>query len=259
MVTIKKVGKKPPAKTMIYGQPGIGKTSFGFSAPAPVGIITEMGIAGLEGVEYIDLSGDDATWQKVLDAIEHLATTKHEFKSLIVDVIDGVSKLCEEFICQTEYNGQWTAKKGVDAFIPFAAGYTRTAIELRKLTLYLDRLIQNKGMQVILLSHVEVHNIKNATGADYGKFAGGMDKREWQVFHKWCDVIGYAHHEQRVYGDKEGKGGKEKIEKERVVTFLGSGGADCKSRAGFTLPDSMPLDYKLFSKELYGTGKKGKE
>jgi len=250
-IQIKKTGKKLPARQVYYGEPGIGKTTQGAAAPNPVFLATEDGISGIPGITYVDLFSEDHTWSDVLEAVDQLQG--EEYKTVVIDTLDGVFHLCCEHICKTEYDGIWDVSQGKDGFMSFYKGYKRAAVVFRELLAGLDKLRTSDGMQTIMLSHAEIHNQKNPLGADFGKLAPAIHKDTWNLVCGWSDVVGYAGRDMVVVNaDKDGKGGQQKLKsKDRWVVFDGDGGIDAKSRAGYELPPKMPFKYKLIEAELY--------
>ena len=85
------VAGKP--KIMLSGKPGTGKSFFALNAPAPYLIDTEGGatreqyvkklIANKGAYMGVELGAQD--FAEVIGQVRELATTKHEYKTLIID------------------------------------------------------------------------------------------------------------------------------------------------------------------------------
>src|SRR5688572_16219699 len=87
-------GIKPP-RIVLYGVRGIGKTTFGASAPSPIFIRTEDGLAGLE-VDTFDLA---TSYQDVVQQIRHLIDAQHNYKTLVLDSMSVLEQLIWEHVC----------------------------------------------------------------------------------------------------------------------------------------------------------------
>ena len=78
-----------PARIIIHSDPGLGKTTFGACAPAPVFIQTVYGLGNLDATAFpLARSFGD-----VMEAVATLYTEKHDFKTLVVDSLDWLEPL----------------------------------------------------------------------------------------------------------------------------------------------------------------------
>ena len=82
-------GAIPPARILIYGPHGIGKTTWACSAPAPIVIQTEDGLGRLR-VPHFPLC---RTYADVLESIGALYTDEHEYKTVVLDSLDWLEQL----------------------------------------------------------------------------------------------------------------------------------------------------------------------
>lgn len=136
------VAGKP--KIMLSGKPGTGKSLFALNAPAPYLIDTEGGATREQYVKkliankgaYLGIENGSQDFEEVISQVRELATTKHEYKTLI---IDSFSKLYNvEAAAAEERSGSDFGKDKREADKP-----------TRKLLNWLSRL----DMTVILICH----------------------------------------------------------------------------------------------------------
>lgn len=234
--------KSKPTAMVIYGPPGIGKTSVGAAAPAPVFLIDtqEDGINTLKASTLVpgDLPVLPAatTWQDVLGQLDALADGDHKFKYLVIDTLGGLERLCHEFVCQRDFNGNW----GDKGFGSYAKGYEVSLPEWRILLNKLDRLRTDKGMGIVALAHSLVRPFKNPEGEDYDRFIADMHHKTWSVTHKWADMILFANYYVEV--DK-GTSGRERAKgKGGQIRFFNTehhAAFDAKNRHGLPTEISM--------------------
>jgi hypothetical protein len=161
-------------KVLIYGLPGAGKTWAAIDFPSVYYIDTEGG-ADLahytdklkkSGAAYMGPADGSNDFPTLLDEVQQLATTKHAYKTL---VIDSFSKL---FNTQVAITQEGMEKRGeVDAFGASkkqAIGYTR------RLVAWLNRL----DMNVILICH---QKSQWKDGKEVGVTFDGWDKLEYEL------------------------------------------------------------------------------
>lgn len=91
---------KPP-RIVIYGTKGIGKSTFGSSAPKPVIIQTEDGI-GLLDTPRFPLA---KSFADVLSAVGVLLKEDHEFKTVFLDSADWTERLIHAQV-RAEHGGR---------------------------------------------------------------------------------------------------------------------------------------------------------
>ncbi len=85
--------KPSKPKFMIYGESGVGKTMFGLSFPRPYLIDTEGGAVREQyqaklkkvGGAYFGKEEGSQDFKAVINEVRELCTTKHEYKTLIID------------------------------------------------------------------------------------------------------------------------------------------------------------------------------
>ena len=87
---VRRKSDKPP-RIVIYGVPGIGKTSLAAEFPDPIFIQTEEGAGNLELTTFAD--GPLTTFAQVDEAIELLLTGDHSFRTAVLDSLDWLEPI----------------------------------------------------------------------------------------------------------------------------------------------------------------------
>ena len=88
---------KPP-RIVIYGVPGIGKTSLAAEFPDPIFIQTEEGAGNLELTSFADRPLSSAA--EVDEAIELLLTGDHGFRTVVLDTLDWFEPMLWAAVCK---------------------------------------------------------------------------------------------------------------------------------------------------------------
>ena len=133
---------------MLYGQSKIGKSTLASQFPKPLFIATEPGLRALT-VHQIPVS----SWEEFLAACALLGG-EHDFKTIIIDTIDVLYRLCADWVC---------ARKGIkhESELDFGKAYGPIKAELYRVLTKLAHL----DPTLILISHsqdkeLEVGRIK---------------------------------------------------------------------------------------------------
>ncbi|GAB5501168.1 MAG: hypothetical protein PsegKO_34790 [Pseudohongiellaceae bacterium] len=85
-----------PPNILVHGVAGVGKTTFGAGAPAPILIRTEDGLGVLD-VPHFPLA---ESFEAVMDALEVLRSQPHEFQTVVIDSIDWLEPLVWQEACR---------------------------------------------------------------------------------------------------------------------------------------------------------------
>lgn len=177
---------KPP-RILVYGQPGIGKTSLGASLPNTLMLDYDKGAA-----EVKDSSGRpvrrikclDKTWSESLALVRAIAKDPGEYKSLVIDTIDGLEAACISYICSS------ATKKSLGDFTK-GDGYLALAAEWRVFLAELDVLYE-KGIMVCLLAHSVIKQIEDPTVGQFDIWTSQLQKKPWAETVRWADIVGFA-------------------------------------------------------------------
>ena len=76
----------PPPRLIIYGQPKIGKTTFGSQAPNPIFIQTEDGAAGVQVPKIPETPCE--TWEELVTCLRTIGKEDHDRKTVVLDTVD---------------------------------------------------------------------------------------------------------------------------------------------------------------------------
>ncbi len=211
--------KTPPgldpstAKVLLYGNPKIGKTTFGaqWDPDHTLILATEPGTGGLEA--FVQPIG---SWEELREAGGELAAGDHPFKTVILDTTDEAFRMCQEFVIKKH---KITHPSDLD----FGKGWALLSDEFR---LRIGKLA-SLGLGVIFISHAKDEEVKQRVGSitravptltgQAGKFLTGF-----------VDVILYAVTEDTPDGPR-------RVVRTAPSEYWVAGGR-------VMLPDPLPLD-----------------
>lgn len=241
-----------PPRMLVYGIPGVGKSTFGAGAPDPVFVPTEAGVENLDVARFPAARSLD----EFLNNLRLVAAGEHEHRAVVVDTLNGLLPL------------YFHAKKGIPGekgkplydFVGYGghSGWTAVGRDLAADVFPLLDQCQRRGMFVVLLAHTGEYTRKNPLGDDIVVAAPSIPKQVWKEVHPWLDVIGRADYVYTTVkaGDRKAKAStdEEVVDgvkvKVRKLIFAGGVEQDCKTRVGYELPPEMPLSWDVFASHL---------
>lgn len=155
---------KPP-RILIYGEPGIGKTSLAAEFPGAALVRVEDGIPA--GVE-IPAFPKAESFDEVMEALGVLYTEDHPYTTVIIDSITEFEKLVFAETCaRGDENGN--AKANVEAF-GFGKGYVFAKRVLEEFIDAINTLRTERNMTVILIAHAAVQSFNDPESESYNRW-----------------------------------------------------------------------------------------
>lgn len=231
-------GNNLPNRYVIHGVEGVGKSSLGAQFPMSVFVQTK----GETGLETLINAGriaptphfpESATWDEMLSHIKSLIAESHDYKTFVLDTVNGAERLCHEHVCHIDFADDWSDK----GFASYQKGPEVALGQWRVLLSLLDELRLKRKMTILMLCHTKVAAFRNPLGADYDRFQPDLDKRTWSLTAKWSDAILFANFESMVSsvkenkktGEQKGKGVGGKV---RILYTERDAAYDAKNRLG---------------------------
>jgi hypothetical protein len=220
-----------PPKMLVYGPPGIGKSSLACDAP------NAAVVQGEEGTKNLNVRlrfPKVESWGEVAAMLTELEEEDTGCANVVLDGLDALESLLFQFIC---------ADARVNSIVKAYGGYNKgfeAAIERwRELMAQLDRLQQKRRMGVILVAHSKIKLFANPEGADYDKYIPRMYDGSWGAIFGWCDHVLFANYEVFSKGEVDEKG-KAVSTGRRLLHTTKTAAWEAKNRCG--MPASLPLD-----------------
>lgn len=221
--------KTPPKRSLsdvsilLYGPSKIGKSTFASQAPDAIFLATEPGLNALEVYQQ-----PIRNWGEFLEICAELAKGEHPFKTVVIDTIDILYRLCADHICQ---------KRGLEHESDGSHGkiYGLIKNEICRVLTKLAHLPYG----LILISHSQDRDLETRTGT-VTRTVPTLSESFRQIVIGLVDLILYCdvQVEQAEDGTRKHR---------RVVRTKPSPNYDAGDRFG-CLPEVMDLNFQAFAK-----------
>jgi hypothetical protein len=240
-VTFKK--RRRPVYGVLYGPPGIGKSTFGSTMPKPIFIQTERGLDQLTVPRFpIVRSLTDYKLQ-----IQALVNEEHDYETIVVDTIDGLDLLIQEEVCE---EGKC---ESIEAYgRGYGKGWTRTREIWVKI---LERLTDmSERWNILLISHAQIKTITDPMlGTPYDQWKMRVADKSQDVIKQSVDLLLFVNLVHTISKDTpRARKGRAIVNDDRQMWTGPTTGIEAKNRFG--LPLEMPFTWSALAtaiKEFY--------
>jgi len=214
-------------KGIIYGLPGIGKTTFGASHPNSIVIDCENGANTLDPerakgqrTHYL------RSWPEIKMALEELRDDSHPFKIVAIDSLDWLLTRIKHHITG--------ADKDITQTIHRTCGGYGTGKQIFENYVYINLLttldaIVERGIGIILLAHAKRTTIYDVDGISVEKIAPDLPAEHLNTFVEWANFVFLARKTQSG---------------QRVLVTEETSQALAKNR--YNMPPAIPFEWADF-------------
>lgn len=216
---------------LIYGAPGIGKSTLFSRFPNALFLYTDPGLSFITAFKHpID------KWSAFKDAVKELSTqAKPQYGIVIVDTIDLLWAQCVDYVCKA---------RGIEHMSDEAWGKGYDIVE-REFKVPIQQLcmLKSKGCGVAFISHAMEIEIRGRI-VKTSKVVPTMAKKARSIIMPLCDVIGYCGFSLAQNQDVD-------LASPRYLFFKPDETMEAKDRT-MMLPDKCLLDIEAIKKCFNG-------
>lgn len=224
-----------PIHAVVYGPNGIGKSTFGSTAPGPVFVASER---GHKFMRVRRINPFPMTYGDVLKSVAFLAADK-SCETIVIDSLDWLEPLLHAHVCERD------KEASIESY-GYGKGYVAAAIEWRDLLSRLDATEKH----VVLIAHARRKSVRNTIGADYDAIGIKLHETASSIVTEWADVVGYADLDTEV--EEEKRGSKAVTNGKRILRMTPHPGLTVKVRApeDIKVPSRVPLTWYSIMRAL---------
>ena len=237
-----------PPRICIFGNPGVGKSTFAAQAPDPVFIPVE------NGIDQVDCTSFDhcKTMSAFVNCLTEVLNEKHEFKTLVIDSLSALQDIVVDSVLADA-----KAKFLTAAYGGFNRGNDAALMIIRKEVFpLLERIRAERNMCVIYLAHAHDETVRHPDGSTERRTSPDLIAPIRDYIVRNTDVLAYG----RIKTIEDASGNRIVVGKnggDRELICEGDMSLLAKNRYGIP---SHPLPFKwdaLFAAIKSGSGANG--
>ena len=227
-----------PPRIVLYGVPGIGKTTLASTAPSPIFIPVEDGLCDLD----VEAFPQPATISDVGACISALLEEEHQYKTVVLDCADAMEPLVHEKVCQDG------GKDSIGDF-GYGKGYDKAAEIWRGVLKGFDAL-RAKGMITIILAHSHVVRFESPDSDGYDRWNLRLHKKVASLVSDWADAVLFANQEVNLVSTSNSDRKRGTSTGKRILHTTERPAWSAKNRYG--MPDTIDLSWDSIAGAIRG-------
>jgi hypothetical protein len=232
--------QRKPLLMGIYGMEGVGKSTFAAKAPEPLFIGAENGtnhlsVARLEGFK---------SWEDVNEAMTEIEQSKdfEQYKTLVIDSLDWLEPLIEAHVLKGQAGKTMNSAHG-----GYSKAYDISNTLWRELMGRLDKLRNDRGMNIIVIAHSKVeHKFEPTTQSTYDRYCLQLYKTSAALWRQYLDSLFFFGFEM-VVGRTSQTETKTVTTGKRLLYPILTSGFDAKNRYNMVSPVDLSLTWQQFA------------
>lgn len=231
--------RRRPVFGVLYGPPGVGKSTAAAQMPDPIFIPTERGLDSIT-VPKFPTPSTLAEFGSYLKAVEE---EPNDFKSLVIDTGDALELLINDAVCE---------EGKVKSLEDFGGGYGKGAARAKeywaRLLARLTRMSETRNVLIICHSHLRTVN-DPMLAASYDVYEFKIAPKSAELIRQAVDLILFARIGTTLAKDNpKARKGRGLVSGDREMFTQPITGAEAKNR--YNLPSPMEFSWAALEEEI---------
>jgi hypothetical protein len=233
-----------PARILLHGVAGVGKTSLAAAFPNPVFALVE------DGAGMLDITGAPIrSWEDMMAMIGSLYDEEHDFQTFVVDSLDWFEPLVWAEACRLN---KWESIETPG----YGKGYGAATDLWRQFADGVNALRSEKGMTIINIAHTDVKRFDAPDSEPYDRYIIKLHKAASALMMEHSDAILFANYRVSTVKADVGFGVKKTRavgSGERILHTVERPSHVAKNR--YSMKDILPLSYEALAEYLPNTSR----
>lgn len=244
MSRLKKGTEAKPPIGIIYGRPGVGKTTLAAYAPGCIFVQTEDGLTS-PLLANVPTFGVLTSYEEVLETFEAIVenAAEHGWNTIVIDSIDRMAPLITDFVCRK--NGWKQLEDGA-----YGRGKVSYIEEWRNFMTYLLAIRNNYGLSIIMLGHHKAVKITPPDTDPFTQYSLTLPEDVSRILIGDSDFVLFATYPTHTISKDAGFGKKiSRAITEKPVLFTSENGARvAKNRYG--MPEKILMSWPALAQHI---------
>ena len=177
--------QKKVMRTLIYGEPGVGKTTFGSLFPKPIFLGNELP----DHIDVPKLKDVDMNLDSLIDAAKFLQK-QSDYRTIVVDTMTGIQNSLIETMLERVNKG--VPDKDKRSVHTYGRGFGEgQQTILSKITYFVDELSQCNVDDLLFITHTRIREVKLLGGDKMDKMVPALESKVIEWFYQAMDNMFY--------------------------------------------------------------------